>query len=262
MKVYGFQINPAWEDKVENFKKIEKLASRVEILPKSLLVMPECFATGFSLNTDVTSSEEPQKSLQFLKNIALKNDSWVIAGIIQNVKGNTYNRALCIEPNGQVLPAYDKIHPISLLKENTVHMPGNEIRTWPLGSFHASPFICYDLRFPEVFRAAMVKDVNLFIVIACWPTARMKHWKKLIQARAIENLSYVIGINRTGNDPDHEFSGNSMVVGPQGNILAESGDQETVLETEILLDDVFAWRKKFPVLDDISNKFLPDISYS
>ena len=262
MKVYGFQINPAWEDKEENFKKIEKLASSVEILPKSLLVMPECFATGFSLNTDVTSSEEPQKSLQFLKKIALKNDSWVIAGIIQNVKGRTYNRALCIEPNGQVLPAYDKIHPISLLKENTVHMPGNEIRAWSLGSFHASPFICYDLRFPEVFRAAMVKDVNLFIVIACWPTARMKHWKTLIQARAIENLSYVIGINRTGNDPDHEFSGNSMVVGPQGNILAESGDQETVLETEILLDDVSTWRKKFPVLDDISNKFLPDISYN
>jgi omega-amidase len=256
MKVYGFQINPAWEDKEENFKKIAKLASSVEILPKSLLVMPECFATGFSLNTDVTSLDEPQKSLQFLKNIALKYDSWVIAGIIEKLNGDSFNRALCVEPNGQVLPTYDKIHPISLLQENTVHKPGIEIQTWPLGPFHACPFICYDLRFPEVFRAAMVKDVNLFIVIACWPTARMKHWKTLIQARAIENLSYVIGINRTGNDPDHEFSGNSMVVGPQGNILAESGDQETVLEAEILLDDVFTWRKQFPALNDISTKFL------
>ena len=256
MKIYGFQINPIWEDKEENFKKIAKLASSVEILPKSLLVMPECFATGFSLNTDVTSLDEPQKSLQFLKNIALKYDSWVIAGIIEKLNGDSFNRALCVEPNGQVLPSYDKIHPISLLQENTVHKPGTEIQVWPLGSFHACPFICYDLRFPEVFRAAMVKDANLFIVIACWPTARMKHWKTLIQARAIENLSYVIGINRTGNDPDHEFSGNSMVVGPQGNILAESGDQETVLEAEILLDDVFTWRKQFPALDDISTKFL------
>ena len=260
MKVYGFQINPAWENKDENFKKVERLAASIEILPKSLLVMPECFATGFSLNTDVTSLEEPEKSLQFLKNIALKYDSWVIAGIIQNVKGNTYNRAICINPSGQVLPPYDKIHPISLLQENTVHIPGNMVQTWPLGSFHACPFICYDLRFPEVFRAAMVKDVNLFIVIACWPAARMKHWKTLIQARAIENLSYVIGINRTGSDPHHVFSGNSMVVGPQGNILAESAGQETVLETEILVDDVFMWRKQFPALDDISTKFLPGIS--
>lgn len=119
---------------------------------------------------------------------------------------------------------------------------------WPAGT--AAPLICYDLRFPERFRAAARLGADLFIEIAAWPLKRIEHWLTLLRARAIENLAFVIGVNRTGSEPRFEYCGRSVVVNPHGEIIADAGTAETILNAQILHGDVAAWRAEFPALRD------------
>jgi predicted amidohydrolase len=115
----------------------------------------------------------------------------------------------------------------------------------------AAPFICYDLRFPEVFRAAARRGAEIFLVIANWPDRREQHWVTLLQARAIENLAYVVGVNRSGRDPEHVYPGRSMIIDPHGKILADAGGGEAVISAEIDPAEVRNWRRDFPALADM-----------
>ena len=128
-----------------------------------------------------------------------------------------------------------------------------------MGSFKACPLICYDLRFPELFRIGMQMGANLFIVIACWPKARIDHWVSLLKARAIENQAYVVGVNRAGADSETEFGGRSLVIDPMGKFLADAGTGESVTHAELDLNRLNAWREKFPVLKHARPDFLPVI---
>jgi predicted amidohydrolase len=120
-----------------------------------------------------------------------------------------------------------------------------------LGPFTAAPFVCYDLRFPEHFRTAVKRGADLFIVIASWPVKRYHHWLTLLQARAIENLAFVIGVNRTGNDPNFIHNGRSVVVSPHGHIIADAGETEQVLRARLEAEVVQQWRRDFPALRDM-----------
>jgi len=124
------------------------------------------------------------------------------------------------------------------------------VRTFNLGAAVVAPFVCYDLRFPEVFRVASAAGANLMVVIANWPSKRIQHWVTLLQARAIENLSYVIGVNRTGNDPTLEYSGRSVIVDYMGEILADAGSDECVISADLDFEELNRWREGFPALRD------------
>ena len=127
---------------------------------------------------------------------------------------------------------------------------GPKSSLFPWNGFTVAPFICYDLRFPEVFRAAAFRGANLFVVVALWPVKRQRHWLALLQARAIENQAYFIGVNRIGREPDLLYAGRSIVVDPHGFIVADAGEREQVLTAIAELHIVESWRGEFPALRD------------
>jgi predicted amidohydrolase len=134
--------------------------------------------------------------------------------------------------------------------ESAVHEAGSETVVFGLGEFTMAPLVCYDLRFPELFRAAARRGADLFVVIAAWPAIRIDHWRTLLRARAIENMAFVIGVNRTGREPSGECGGCSVIIDPRGEIIAEAGRDETILTAEIFHASVAAWRAEFPALRD------------
>jgi len=259
MKVYAVQPDLTWENKEANFSRILSLVDEKKIDPGSLIVLPETFATGFSMNLQVTTEREPEKTESFLGNLAKKKKCWVTGGLVEpNKTGEkAVNRSVTFSSSGERISSYAKTHPASIYHEEEFHESGNTVEVFPLDAFHACPLICYDLRFPEPFRIGMQKGANLFIVIACWPKIRIGHWLSLLKARAIENQSYVVGVNRTGSDPNMEFGGNSVVIDPKGEILANAGEIESVLSMEIDSSLVAQWREEFPVLKHARPEFLP-----
>ena len=261
MKVYAVQPDLIWEDKDANFTKIRSLLDDGNIQPESLIVLPETFSTGFSMNLKVTARNEPGQTESFLSGLAKDRKCWVTGGLIEptsdDQKGS--NRSVTFSPDGKKFASYGKIQPAAVYRENEVHEPGNRVEVFPLGGFLACPLVCYDLRFPELFRIGMQKGANLFIVIACWPKARIDHWVSLLKARAIENQAYVVGVNRAGSDPETEFGGRSLVIDPMGETLADAGRDESVAQAELDLNPLDAWREKFPVLKHARPDFLPEI---
>ena len=249
MQVYGIQFDPKWEEKDYNFREVERILEAEKIAKNSLIVLPEMFATGFSLNTEITSLNEPEKTASFLRQLSIRYQSWILAGIVEKNNQRNYNRLICFSPDGQNIGNYDKIHLISQGGEDKVHTPGTQCRVFQVKEFTLCPIICYDLRFPELFRKGVEKGANLFVVIACWPAIRIEHWKSLLQARAIENQAYVIGINRTGNEPQNLYSGNSMIFGPKGENISQLGKETDILKGYIEIEQVVKWRKDFPALE-------------
>lgn len=258
MKVYAVQPDLTWEDKEANFSRILSLVEKKKVHPKSLIVLPETFATGFSMNLPVTTEHEPEKTEAFLSNLAKEKKCWVTGGIIEPSKTGEkgVNRSVTFSPSGERIGSYAKTHPASIYHEEEFHESGNTVEVFSIGSFQASPLICYDLRFPEVFRVGMQKGADLFIVIACWPKVRIEHWITLLRARAIENLSYVIGVNRTGKEPGVEYGGRSLITDPKGKVLADAKEMECIIEAGIDHSIVTEWRNEFPALEDVRSDFL------
>lgn len=246
------QLDIVWENKTANFERIRTLLSASPPAPGSLIVLAEMFATGFTMNVDVTRDGEPARTETFLAEIARQYQSTVIGGLVAaDDKGRPQNASMAIAPSGKRIACYAKIHPFTKGGESTCHTPGSEIVTFDWNGFTVAPFVCYDLRFPEIFRAAVRKGANLIVVIADWPAKRQQHWLTLLQARAIENLAYVIGVNQVGKDPQFTYAGRSVVVDPHGIILADAGEQERVVHASIELDAVTRWREEFPALRDM-----------
>ena len=251
MNLAAVQLDIVWEDKPANFSRVRSLLADAPPPPGSLIVLPEMFATGFSMNLNVTRQNGVREDETFLAALAREHRAFVLGGVVSRgswEKGR--NEAVAFSPAGELVARYTKIHPFSLGGEAEGHEAGREVVTFDCAGFTAAPFVCYDLRFPEIFRAAAKWGANLFIVIALWPAKRQQHWLTLLQARAIENQAYVIGVNRVGTEPQFTYSGRSVVVDPHGVILADAGEQERVLRASVELETVTAWRRDFPALRD------------
>ncbi len=251
LSVSAVQLDIAWEDKAANFARVRKLLADAPPARGSLIVLPEMFASGFSMNLAMTRQNNARDDETYLAALARKHRSFVIGGVVSPAEnGRGRNESVTFTPTGDLLARYAKIHPFSLGGESQGHEAGRDIVTFNCAGFIAAPFVCYDLRFPEVFRAAAKRGANLFIVIALWPAKRQQHWLTLLQARAIENQAYVIGVNRVGSEPQFSYAGRSIVVDPHGVIIADAGEQERVLHATLELATVEAWRHDFPALRD------------
>ena len=251
IRVHAVQFDIAWEDKAASFQKVRTLVGAARPEPGSLIVLPEMFSSGFSMNLAATRQRAEREDETFLASLARKHDAFVIGGVVSPGSGEKgRNESVFVAPGGEVLARYTKIHPFSLGGETAGHEFGTEIVTAEWGGFVVAPFVCYDLRFPEIFRAAAKRGANLFVVIALWPAKRQQHWLTLLQARAIENQAYIIGVNRVGAEPLYQYAGRSVVVDPQGMIIADAGESEQVLTATIDADVVSAWRRDFPALQD------------
>lgn len=259
MKIAGCQLNIVWENKSANFAKVRALLEAARLPPGSLIVLPEMFATGFSMNVTGITADGSSATEEFLSSIARQYQSAVVAGMATaSPNGRGRNEAVVFGPSGEPIARYCKIHPFTFGGEAQHYEAGTDLVLFDWGGFKMAPFVCYDLRFPEVFRAAVRRGAQLFLVIANWPAKRLQHWITLLQARAIENQAYVCGINRCGQDPKLVYPGRSLLVDPQGEILTDGGDQEGVITAEIDPARVIAWRQEFPALPDIRAKFVTD----
>jgi omega-amidase len=250
--VYLVQLDCVWENKQANFDRVNALLDAESPAAGSLIVLPEMFATGFSPNTAVTKQGADRESDQFLRSMAQKHGCCVVGGVVtENRAGKCQNEAVVLEATGRELARYAKMQPFNLGGEGDVHVPGSEVFVCEWAGLKIAPLICYDLRFPELARTAVLRHgAEVLIYIASWPIKRYQHWLTLLQARAIENLAYVVGVNRCGADPQFSYAGRSIVVDPHGVIIADAGSQERVMGAQIEKDVVVSWRAEFPALAD------------
>ena len=160
------------------------------------------------------------------------------------------NTVLVFDPSGTCMARYAKLHPFSYSGEDRHYAPGTSLAFFPAGGFEIGLAICYDLRFPELFRALSSRGVDLFLVPANWPTTRREHWLTLLRARAIENLAYVVGVNRTGEGGGLCYPGASIVYGPFGEIVGETGSEAQLLTVELDPGEVGRIRSSYPFLQD------------
>ena len=251
MTVYGCQLNIVWEDKAANFARARALLLRRRLSPTSLIILPEMFATGFTMNTVGISEPMDGPTTAFLRQLATDRRSYVLGGLARQDGQNVFNEAVCMTPSGECVARYAKLHPFSPGGESDHYSAGHHLTVFPCGKLKVAVFICYDLRFPEVFRAAVTQGAEVLVVIANWPSRRHSHWTTLLQARAIENQAYVIGVNRCGRDPKLDYSGGSVIFDPHGNTVALAGKEESILSARLDRKLPSRWRNEFPALKDI-----------
>jgi predicted amidohydrolase len=252
MRVIGCQPDIQWEDKEANHANVRKLLEKASPCRDSLIILPEMFATGFSMNVDTITDDRDRTTQKFLARLAVEYKAFVLGGVVTRCEdARGLNQAVIYKPSGRELTRYSKMHPFSYAGETEHYAPGTNIETFVCNSFKVAPFVCYDLRFPEAFRAAAREGAQVLVVIANWPASRENHWTSLLTARAIENQAYVIGVNRCGTDPNHTYSGGSRIIDPRGKILKDAGSAEGWIEADLDLQDLIDYRKEFPALKDM-----------
>ncbi len=249
LKVALIQTDLAWEDITANLAMLEeKIAALPE--PADVIVLPEMFSTGFSMNAPVLAEAMNLTTTRWLKMMAAQTQALVIGSFQAKEAGNFYNRLLCVRPEG-TYEVYDKRHLFRYGAEHENFTAGNGrlVVTWK--GWRICPLICYDLRFPVWSRQDAGNPYDLLLYVANWPAARAYAWDTLLRARAIENLSYVAGVNRTGKDGNGTaYSGGSLVVDFLGEIITDSGEAESVKVVRLMKEPLEKYRKSFPALLD------------
>lgn len=253
MKIMGLQLDIAWEDKQANFRKVRQLLEKAAPEAGTLVVLPEMFATGFSMNVAAIAESYQGETESFLSALAREYAVHVLGGAAMVGKtGQARNKALLFAPNGGMVGYYAKMRPFSVGGESQHYAAGDRPMSFALPEISVAPFVCYDLRFPELFRqAAATRQPELYAVIANWPEKRVAHWTRLLQARAIENQAYVIGVNRVGTDPFYTYSGRSLIVDYNGDVLADAGGSERTITSELDLNSLRKYREGLPFLADL-----------
>lgn len=247
MHAHLLQLDIQWENPAANRDRVTHLIDQSTIQPGDLILLPEMFDTGFSFNTPLTA-DRTGDSQRFITDLAQKLQATIVAGItIIDSENRPRNRAIVASPTGQILTTYDKqrLFPLGSPSEADILAPGTTTTTFNWNTLAVCPLICYDLRFPELFREGLQKGAQAYALIANWPIDRAAHWRALLIARAIECQSFVFGVNRTGPDPKLTYSGASIVVDPLGNVLAEADNTEQILSAAIDPAILTNWRSKF-----------------
>ncbi len=254
MRALLLQLDLAWEDRAENFRRAEHALDAAAPSPGDLVVLPEMFDTGFSFRLEVTADRDGA-TLAFIREQARRRRITLQgARSVIGPDGKGRNRASIAGPDGEVLVEYDKIHPFSFGRESEFFAGGDRVITYPWrggdGETVVGPAICYDLRFPELFRRAMLAGAEVLALGANWPAVRAGHRHALAQARAIENQAVMLCVNRAGADPHLAYGGASAAFGPRGEELGVLGEAPGVLKVEINLDGLREWRRIFPAWRD------------
>jgi len=256
MQVAACQLDVAWEDKEANFARVRELLAAAHIEPGGLLVLPEMFATGFSMDAERLAEGPHGPTHEFLSGLAAEHRCNVLAGLIRrSYKGAPHNEALLLGPSGHEITRYAKLQPFALGGEARHYAAGGDVTVVECQGFQLAPLVCYDLRFPEVARRTVRRGANLIAVIASWPVARHGHWLTLLKARAIENQCYVVGVNRAGRDPGYVYAGGSSIYDFGGNLLAEAGDGPQVITADLQLEPLIEYRRALPFLQDMRDDF-------
>jgi len=253
MRLSLIQFDISWENPEENIAKVGKLVSIVGEFGCDILVLPEMWPCGFTMNSDAHVFGVP--ALEYMADLAQRQNCHIMGGVPTKVDGGQENQAVWIDATGTIRGRYSKIKTFTFAQEDHFFQSGKEVAFWQLEDLiispFISPFICYDLRFPELARKAM-PQAQVLIYMASWPAPRIHHWRHLLRARAIENQCYVVGVNRIGQDGNGwDYCGSSVVIDPMGRIILDADDQEGVYTIDLSANQVTQTRKNFPFLADM-----------
>lgn len=249
MKIALVQYNPAWENKSASIEKIKTLLTQTNEI--DLLIFPEMTLTGFTMKSNDFAEELEGESHLFFSSLAKEKKCAIMYGVIEKGKNKNFNTLVHLNNQGKIISSYRKIHPFSYSSEDIFYGKGKDAVVTKVKGVKIGLSICYDLRFPELYRFYAKEKVDLIVDIANWPDTRIEHWRALLKARAIENQCFVAGVNRVGDDPKLHYNGFSSVFDPMGKEIVSLEDEEKVIIAEIdkaYIDDV---RKKLPFLNDI-----------
>lgn len=260
MRVALVSLDQIWEDKEANRISCKDYIEKAASLNVDLIVFPEMTLTGFSMNTQLIREKRDQSlTLDFFSNLAKQRGIAVAFGVVFEKQEKATNNLIVLDKKGNLLSSYEKIHPFSFSGENNFYLGGDEIVTCTIDEATVGLTICYDLRFPEIFQA-LSKTCNVIITIANWPEKRILHWNTLLQARSIENQSFIIGVNRIGLDGNnHRYVRSSSVFDPTGDKLEPTHSYEDMETFNISLENVLSTRESFPVKQDRKIQFYKSI---
>jgi predicted amidohydrolase len=250
MEITIVQYSPVWEKPEENIKRIDALLSGLKE-DTDLIVFPEMTLTGFTMHSDKFAEEIDGISTGYFISLAQKLKTNIFAGLIERDGKKVYNSLTHFDRNGLITARYRKIHPFSYSKEDKFYAKGNEPVATKIDKTLFGLSVCYDLRFPELYRLYAKQGAEVLINIANWPIPRIEHWKALLRANAIFNQAFMIGVNRTGDDPFYKYNGNSAIFNPMGENLLLLDEAEQIKTFEINLDEVKTTREKLPFLKDM-----------
>jgi len=248
LNIAMIQSDLVWENPEQNrlnfSEKINAISDTVD-----LIVLPEMFTSGFTMFPQFVAETMDGKTIQWMQSLATAKSAAIVGSLVIIEHDNYYNRLVFVHPNG-LIDTYDKRHTFTLAGEDKVYKKGNQKLIINYKGFKIRPLICYDLRFPVWSRIS--EDYDILLYVANWPKKRIKAWDTLLQARAIENMSYCIGVNRVGTDAhNNEYSGNSIAVDYLGNALTPlCENKEAVLYASFQKDALHTTRAKLPFLED------------
>lgn len=252
------QSDTEWHSKERNFLRVENLIDRSFNGNLDVMVLPEMFATGFTMDSSMAEDEDGI-TFSFLKKLSKEYKSYLIGTYIKKqANEKPRNTAVVFDREGNKIAEYHKIHLFSHAGEDKHYNAGKDLSFFEIDGIRSSLAICYDLRFPELFRKMILEyKPELVFVVANWPEKRQIHWNSLLMARAIENQFYVCGVNRIGDDPNNNYSGGSTIISPAGNYINLNNSanplfgEEGAVTGRINQEEVLDWRDKFRAIEDI-----------
>lgn len=256
MRVAVVQHEPVWEDATATCARLAPVVAEAAAAGARLVVLPEMFATGFSMATDRTGEPEDGITATWLREQAVAHDVWLLGTLPERREDDPRPRNTChvVNPSGETVARYDKIFRFGYAGEDEHVAPsqlprGADLVTVVIEGVRITPIICYDLRFADLTWQA-AQETDCFVVPASWPAARREHWRTLLRARAIENQCWVVAANRVGSDDGLDYAGDSVVLDPLGRAHAEAAHRPTTLYAEVDAAMVSEVRESLPFLRD------------
>ena len=254
MRVCAIQMNVITGDRKANRAAVTDLTERAvrSDCPPDVIILPELWSTGYALDrASELASPGGEADAEFLGELAIRHHVAFAGGsVLAEVDGRIRNRAQVIDKKGMLTAFYDKIHLFRLMDEERYLDRGNDICLFELEGMRCALAICYDIRFCEFVRRLAVEGAEALFVSAEWPLSRRTHWEILLRARAVENQMYVAACNRCGSSGQEIFAGQSMMIAPDGTIMAQGGGEESLVCADMDIEAVRRMRKTIPVFED------------
>jgi len=252
MQVALAQLDIQFGNPDENYRQIETAVTRAAEQAVDVIVLPEMWNTGYALTRlSALADLNGERTQKLLSQLAKRFKVNIVGGSVAVERdGDYYNEMLVLNRQGKLLSRYDKVHRFGLMAEDRYITAGKAKNIFPIDEVPAMGVICYDIRFPEWLRTQAAQGPEVIFVSAEWPTVRLPQWRILLQARAVENQAFVVAVNRVGSDPDNSFGGQSLVIDPLGQIVAEAEDHPQILTAHLDLTQVTQGRGEIPVFAD------------
>ena len=240
------EYDSGWENPVRSIALAQEIAQEAKTAGADLLVLPEMCASGFTMDAEHFAEPPDGPSVRALSKIAAENKLWIIAGLSMRRDGKFLNSAVAFAPDGSIAATYDKQRLFGYAQETEIYSAGDGPCVVEINGVSLALFVCFDLRFPELFREVGPR-ADAFVVIANWPSARQKHWEVLTHARAIENQCFVVAVNRIGEADGLVYEGGSMILDPWGQRRDLPVPGSSLRIGEISKEAVAEVRKAFPL---------------